>query len=196
MRVTQILEFGDSSGHPFHGNQWTGSGSMQENATQFSSSGGEIHELAGPDEARAYLDELDNMGEFMPEEWKADPGTVMTYAALNEAVDEGIAHVFIAGNPDSGIAGALAVGDTTDLTDRPSAFVSFLGTTGLEEGAGSALVQQAAQWAAGHDLPLVGDPVAKAVGFWQKMGWHEDPENTGESIWGWTKSETKQVASG
>jgi GNAT superfamily N-acetyltransferase len=168
---------------------------MREHADAYRESGGSVQQV-NAQQAEVFYNELQDMREWMPDAWDHDAGVVLTRAALNEIFDgeDNIAQVFVAGNEETGLAGALSLADTTGLTDRGGAYVSFLGTTGLEEGAGSALVQAATKWAADRDLPLVGTPTADAMPFWKKMGWHYDPENTGEDVYGLTIAETKAAA--
>ena len=117
-------EFGEGPGHPFHGNQYTGS--MGSNAAAFSSIGGTVR-IASPSERSQIRNEVISMGEKMPTDWHEDTGVVLTIAALDEGPN-----VLVARDASGAIAGALSFDDNNVKDWGNAVYISFLGTTGID----------------------------------------------------------------
>jgi hypothetical protein len=75
-------------------------------------------------------------------------------------------------------------------------FIPYLGTTGIAEGTGSALLEQAIQHAAAEGKGLGGGPTSAALPFWRKHGWVSDPADEGWDFWGWTPEQVADLAHG
>lgn len=189
-------ELGEGAGHPFRGNQHTGGvgsdkfADMRKNAGEFEKEGGDLRYM-NPGEMEARVDEVEQMREFMDIKPHEDVGIDFTKYAMQDAGDT--SKVIMATTED-GIAGALSIVPNEGSDGRKTAYVDYLGTTGIAEGTGSALVEEATKWAADNNMPIVGHPVADAMGFWDKMGWKADPEQLGESVYGLTLDQTKAAA--
>lgn len=166
-------------------------------AEEFADGGGTVRFVADdPDlvELTELRDQLTDTAELMGEEWLQDEGVRFTDFALAGPFDYDTAHVFVAEQEGTGIAGALSIIERPNSLGETVAFVDYLGTTGFAEGTGSALVRDAARWAAQHDVALVGDPTGAALPFWKALGWELDPAGVGENVWGWTMEATKVAA--
>ena len=161
---------------------------MGSNAAAFSSIGGTVR-IASPSERSQIRNEVISMGEKMPTDWHEDTGVVLTIAALDEGPN-----VLVARDASGAIAGALSFDDNNVKDWGNAVYISFLGTTGITNGAGSALAREATRWAANSDKFVLGSPTEKSTPFWKKMGWHYDPNDTGEDAWGLTAEEAKAAA--
>jgi predicted ABC-type ATPase len=109
------------------------------------------------------------------------------------------AAVFVAESEGLGLAGALnayVYEIDPDLDgDVASLYIDYLGSTGVQSGTGTALVKEAAKYAASLGMPLVGSPSGDALKFWvDKIGWKPDPEGIGADIYGFTLKETMEFA--
>lgn len=109
------------------------------------------------------------------------------------------AAVFVAESEGLGLAGALnayVYEIDPDLDGAiPSLYIDYLGSTGVQSGTGTALVKEAAKYAASLGMPLVGSPSGDALKFWvDKIGWKPDPEGIGADIYGFTLKETMEFA--
>lgn len=141
---------------------------------------------------------LDAMASIMEEDFWEDEGIRYTRAAVKEhktftkdGTNEYGSKLFSAVSEHGTFAGAVHV---SDAPDSDAVFVSFLGTTGMTSGAGSALAHQVAKYAASRNSPVLGEPIESAKGFWAKMGWTEDPTEIGTEFFGWTAEQAKEVA--
>lgn len=170
------------------------------NIGKFNNAGGQIDQLDGSQEQlTATEDEMDQLHELMDDvDWSTSDGTEFTQHALDDQREwEGDATILVAREEGLGISGAISLipseiygaGNSADAL-----YVPYLGTTGITDGAGTALVQRAAQVAASQNRGLVGHPTPGARAYWEKLGWHDDPNDEGIEAMGWTATETKRFA--
>lgn len=176
-RIAHAIEVIASNSKEFHGN----------------SLDTEVRATDNPDEVDAYRQDLYQMIEELGLE--EDLGVRFTDRALSGYVGPDFdSAVLVAGMDGVGLAGAAYI-TSRDEDGVETAYLDLIGTTGIAEGAGSVLIKEAAKWAAERDLPLVGDPIAEASEFYEKLGWEYDPLGMGWSVAGWTAEETKEIAS-
>ena len=118
--------------------------------------------------------------------------------AITDAEEmEGLVDLVVAKDEYGYMAGAMSLINTEIVGgEHPVMAINFIGTTGIIEGAGSALVQEAINSAADAGLALTGTPADEdAERYWvEKMGWREDPTGEGLPIYGISAEEVNQLA--
>lgn len=205
----------DESAHPRDERGRFGEGDGGATAQE---SHGNTHTIedVGPGDAAAVRDEVDAMLSAQQAAGNATDGrdlqgfryTMDALEAHDDYPGENVS-VLVARNDEGQVTGAVAVvtadslgeaisNDAPGMADTgPVAFVTTLGSTHLTEGAGTALVREAAQRAAAQGAAMIGDPTPDAVGFWEgKIGWTRDPTGTASGMLsGFTAAETAEFAS-
>lgn len=152
-------------------------------------------------EIEELISQVDDLEEMLSEENLTDrdrEGIKFTRFAL-ETSQKVSGIVFVAESEGLGIAGALdaflveADPDVEGSVD--SIYVDYLGSTGVQAGAGTALVREVAKYAAERGMPIVGNPTEDALKFWvDSIGWKPDPEGIGAEMYGFTAEQTAEFA--
>lgn len=143
-------------------------------------------------EAPSALRSIEDMAEFMDDDWADGLGVRFTRFALEEP----IAYTSVVDG--TGVSGALGgrIIDDVDLLygNAPSFYVEYLGSTGIAEGAGSQLTQEMLRRAADADLGVLLVPDnAGAEAFWKAVGMVQDPNGVGSDLWGLTPADVARV---
>lgn len=163
----------------------------------FLAAGGSISEVSNPAKemamAQQLLDERTAKAGGRISK-RAESGFKMVHDALAEGVDDhGI--LLVARIDDEWTAGAIHAASV--LFDRiESLHISFVGSTGIAPGTGSALVKEMIDRAAAMGMPITFEPLPDSGGFWiDKLGAHDDPTGEGMPSYGWTAAEVQELAS-
>jgi hypothetical protein len=195
---TEELHPRDERGH------WTDSGASDIASTdrltlwnrKFTYQGGEIiHDAARGDITSAKVT-MSEMSTMLGKEWKDEPGTVFTNIAMQQD------HCILAVEKSTGVSGALGYSLYADHTTGFSGWlgqnygparlhVDWLGTTGITDGAGSALAREAIGIAAAKGISISLEPTKESVGWWTKVGMTQDPWQLGSDLYGMTSAGVK-----
>ena len=213
-----LLKYSDDQPRDERGRFGSGGGSTADSiaakAAIFREQGGE---LSNPIEVfpsgtglKSERDIFNRMLETMPAEWHDQSGVDFTYAALNDA-SHGSFTIVAYGENMSAIAGALnydvnsgystmgppSPGGREKIEIPPQIYVEYLGSTGIVDGTGSALVASVIQEAAGRGIGIGLSPVDKdAADFWSKMGMTEasHPSPVGTRYFQMSADKVKETA--
>jgi hypothetical protein len=171
---------------------------ITQKAGQFEGSGGYLMQMDGSAKVKANKD-LRELAAALGQDY-ADPkdtGFRFTKFALNS--DEG----YVAHAEGGGVAGALGLHRMTrdDLVGEPlhepHLYIDYLGSTGIADGTGSALVHRALREAADGGWGVRLEPSDdNAAAFWTKMGMKIDPWDVGTDYWGMTAAEVRRLVEG
>lgn len=174
---------------------------MRDHEAQFQSQGGKVSQIK-PAVTGYYSDRLEQLAKKMRvvgDLSKTDNiGFRFTNFALNASKDFDNAKTFVATTSDGTPAGALDLLDKPEIGPHatetaPYAYIDYLGSTGILNGAGTSLVNDAVRYAAQKGYGLAGDPTYDALPFWRdEIGWHS-LEDEGLSWMGWTPTEVRRI---
>lgn len=156
-------------------------------AKTFFDGGGTISNRLDAEKDRTIIesafDTVDMMTDMLGEEFENDKGVMYTSNALDTALTEG--HAARIAATEDGLAGAIsydirdaetasALQSMVDIPKEdqvgPHIYISYLGSTGLTKGAGSALAQSVFEEAASRNMGVMLQTVPESKAFWEKMG--------------------------
>lgn len=171
---------------------------LTSNARRFYDEDGEITGVADEEQIQAARFSLDDMKELNPD-LEDHLGTRFTGFALDEE------HTRVAYVDGAGVAGAVGYTSPRQMDDlvelgitEPVVRIEYVGSTGIAEGAGSALTVEVIKEAALSDAAILLEPAnAGAEEFFTRVGMRADPHGVGaDFMMGLTADDVKRLAEG
>ena len=173
--------------------KWTSTGmsavisKVNEKTSALMSAGAKFDSLSTQSAIRDDKAQLNDFKAKLPEGSKYNEGLRMTESALgynvNLLTEEDGVHAVSLHDANGQLAGA-AVTTIEEIDDLKYAELHYLGTTGIVDGAGSALFGDAVKFAAENGVGISLSPLdAEAQDFWKSMGFHAEREGINEWLY-------------